>query len=794
MRIYMNDNWFFTPDFKEDFANGGGEEIRIPHTTAFISYNYPDIQSYQKTSGYRRIFFAAPSLQGKRIQLTFEGAAHIATVFLNGKELTTHFGGYTAFTVDISEELVYGAENTLVVRLDSRESCNVPPFGFVIDYLAYGGIYRDVYLDIKNPCCFGDVFVHTDSLTSFCAELEVFLPEEMEEIRFSLVSSAKEIICTGKTEKRGTRVILADKNLKVQPWDTERPNLYELVLELYSRQGLTDTRTVRFGFRTAQFTADGFYLNGQKLKLRGLNRHQSFPYAGYAMPKSMQEHDAVLLKEEYGVNACRTSHYPQSHYFLDKCDELGILVFTEIPGWQHIGDDVWKQTAKNNVREMVLQYRNHPSIILWGVRINESQDDDVFYEQTNAIAHRLDPTRQTSGVRFLEKSHFLEDVYAFNDFSHTGANAGLKPPEKISPDSSRGYLVSEYNGHMFPTKAFDDEAHRLNHALRHANVLESMYRQEKISGCFGWCMFDYNTHKDFGSGDGICYHGAGDMFRNKKLAAYVYESQSDRTPVLEISSSMNIGEYPAGNIGEVWMFTNADSVRFYRGEGFVKEFFPDRSPKGRYAHMPHPPVLLDDTVGVLLESREGFSHKKAEAVKDCLFAVQKYSQNNLPLKYKLKFLWCMARYRMSFEEGYRLYTQYIGNWGGESGSYRFDAVKDGKVIKSVLKSSSFQIAISAVPSHTELTEEHSYDVAEIHLKATDEHGNTAFYFQEPYRVECSENLEVIGGNLFSFKGGMSGIYVKTKGVAGSAEVTIECLAQRISVHFEITMNNQEEPL
>ena len=170
---------------------------------------------------------------------------------------------------------------------------------------------------------------------------------------------------------------------------------------------------------------------------------------------------------------------------------------------------------------MILQYRNHPSIILWGVRINESVDDDAFYQRTNALARELDESRPTGGVRAQKKSHLFEDVYTYNDFSHDGTTPGCEPKKKVTSDMGKAYLVSEYNGHMYPTKAFDWEEHRMRHALRHATVLDAVAGAEDIAGCFGWCMFDYNTHKDFGSGDRICYHGVMDMFRNPKLAALV---------------------------------------------------------------------------------------------------------------------------------------------------------------------------------------------------------------------------------------------------------------------------------
>ena len=172
--------------------------------------------------------------------------------------------------------------------------------------------------------------------------------------------------------------------------------------------------------------------------------------------------------------------------------------------------------------DMVKQYRNHTSIILWGVRINESQDDDAFYRRTNAAAHEFDDSRPTGGVRANRKSSLLEDVYTYNDFVHDGKAKGCEPKKNVTSDMEKPYLISEYNGHMYPTKTFDWEEHRAEHALRHANVLDAVAAEEDIAGCFGWCMFDYNTHKDFGSGDRICYHGVMDMFRNPKLAAAVY--------------------------------------------------------------------------------------------------------------------------------------------------------------------------------------------------------------------------------------------------------------------------------
>src|SRR5690606_1515296 len=186
-------------------------------------------------------------------------------------------------------------------------------------------------------------------------------------------------------------------------WDIDDPVLYRLALTLESPHG-TDEAAFRFGFRSAEFTTEGFKLNGKLLKLRGLNRHQSFPYIGYALGKSAQERDAEILKRELKLNMVRTSHYPQSHYFLDRCDELGLLVFEEIPGWQHSGGESWTDGSVENVRSMITRDWNHPTVVIWGVRISGSQDDHDLCLRTNVLARELDTTRPTGGVRFIPDS------------------------------------------------------------------------------------------------------------------------------------------------------------------------------------------------------------------------------------------------------------------------------------------------------------------------------------------------------------------------------------------------------
>ena len=230
----------------------------------------------------------------------------------------------------------------------------------------------------------------------------------------------------------------------IKLWDLEHPNLYSVHVRLLQGTQLIDRDHRTVGFREAEFTDHGFELNGKVIKLRGLDRHQTFPFVGQAMPGRVQRSDANILRNKLHCNIVRTSHYPQSRHFLDACDEIGLLVLEEIPGWQHIGDQAWKDISVDNVGRMIRRDWNHPSIILWGVRINESQDDHDFYTRTNALAHQLDPTRQTGGIRYFQASEFLEDVFTMNDFGFP-----LKPPNHPR------YLNTEFVGHTYPTKTID---------------------------------------------------------------------------------------------------------------------------------------------------------------------------------------------------------------------------------------------------------------------------------------------------------------------------------------------------
>ncbi len=593
---------------RQDFNEGwlfGGAQVRLPHNAVDLPFSYFDETAYQRVFEYEKVFQADPAWDGQEVALHVEAAMANAAVFLNGEEIAAHADGYTPFEARLTGLLKPG-QNRIVVRIDGSENPDIPPFGGVIDYLTYAGIYREVWLIIRAPVSIGLHKIETPEVLGAQKTLSAVVALDNPQGRAlsgTLTATLREgerAIATSSVAVTGAQLRIDMGGLEgIRLWELADPALYHLDLVLETPAGRDETST-RFGFREVSFTTQGFALNGKPLKLRGLNRHQSFPYVGYAMGRAAQERDAEILKYELRVNTVRTSHYPQSHWFLDRCDEIGLLVFEEIPGWQHIGGAAWQAEAVENVRRMIRRDWNHPSIFIWGVRINESQDNHDFYVETNRAAKELDTTRPTGGVRYITDSELLEDVYTMNDFilgnEELGGNrprTPLRPQREVTGlDRQVPYMITEFGGHMFPTKSTDQEQRQAEHVLRHLDVLNAMYGDPQIAGAIGWCAFDYNTHKDFGSGDRICHHGVMDMFREPKFAAYAYASQSDPAEgvVLQPVTFWARGERNIGGVLPLIILTNCDEVELRYGGNTPKRVKADRD---RFPHLPHAPAILD---------------------------------------------------------------------------------------------------------------------------------------------------------------------------------------------------------
>ena len=595
----LNRNWRYSPSVVEgshgrDFDDAGFERVVIPHTNVRLPWHSFDEKSYEFVSCYRRRFKLPPEARGHRVFVDFEGVMTASTVWINGTRLGEYKGGYTPFSFDLTPHLDFDGENVLAVDVDSSERPDIPPFGYQIDYLTFGGIYREVSVRIVPPTFIENVFAKPKDVMTAHPSLDI-------DCFIQHLDPAKDSLMLEVDLRQGDRV-LAKGTQRVPPsppaadpavhaihlenlgavklWDLANPNLYTVHVRLLRGAQPVDEVSRTIGFREARFTDHGFELNGKVIKLRGLDRHQTFPFVGQAMPGRAQRRDAQILRNQLKCNIVRTSHYPQSRHFLDACDEIGLLVLEEIPGWQHIGDEPWKLISIDNVSRMLRRDWNHPSIILWGVRINESKDDHGFYLRTNALAHKLDPTRQTGGIRYFQESEFLEDVFTMNDFGFP-----LKPPNHPR------YLNTEFVGHTYPTKTIDQVERLTEHTLRHARIHDQLASNPQYAGGIAWCAFDYNTHGDFGSGDRICYHGVTDIFREPKPAAGFYKSQCDpgEEVVLEPAFHWARGDASIGFSNAV-VCSNCDHLKLYIADVLVADVDPDRK---NFPHLRYAPFVVE---------------------------------------------------------------------------------------------------------------------------------------------------------------------------------------------------------
>ena len=599
----LNQGWLWTRETPSGAHEAGFDDsaftpVGLPHSNVFVPWHSIDQTSYQFVSTYRRHFTLPPEHKDKRVFVDFEGAAMASRVWLNGTLLGEYFGGFTPFSFELTKALDWSHENVLCVEVDSRELPEVPPFGYEIDYLTYGGIYREASIRVVPRTFIENLHVRTLNVLSGSPEVEadVWL-DSVESNRHPFVYLLTAELLDGsrvvaRSEQKLTAADIQAGHATVplrglsgiQLWQLNTPALYTLRLEL--RQGATvlDEVTQRFGFREARFTPQGFALNGKLIKLRGLNRHQSFPFAGPAMPARVQRRDAAILKQELKCNIVRCSHYPQSHYFLDECDKLGLLVIDETPGWQHVDDSpLWRERYLDNTRRMIRRDWNHPSVILWSIRINESRDFHDLYVKVNALARSLDSTRQTTGVRYFQESELLEDVFSMNDFGFP-----LKEPNHPL------YLNTEFVGAEFPVRSWDSNAVHREQILRYARIYNQIAGDARYAGGLGWCAFDYQTHVDFGSGDHICYHGVMDTFRQPKPAAGFFRSQCSpqEEAVLEPGFHFAQNDEPGGFQKEA-ICSNCDEIQCsIVSNGAAKPVIRLKPAHDEFPHLAHPPFFL----------------------------------------------------------------------------------------------------------------------------------------------------------------------------------------------------------
>ncbi len=588
--------------------------MNLPHTVVPLSWGEWNPSSWEQVWIYRKRFSIEP-LSDARVFLDFDGVMTNATVYLNGIELAQHVGGFLPFSVELTELLIPG-ENDLGVVVDGR-LLNIPPLGNLkgasaVDFLMPAGIYRDVSLRVVPATYIADVFAKPVDVLASRPGLDLTVTIESPatvrnpmRMTVELLDGKTRLATQTSTHKvvRGTNVVSVTlPDLRVALWSPSAPKLYTVRVTLSGSAVPSHTVAVRTGFRHATFELDGFYLNGQRLQIFGLSRHQLFPYTGMAASSRLQARDAQLLKDELNCNMVRCSHYPPSPHFLDACDELGLMVWEEPPGWDYIGDENFKAIFLQNVHDMVLRDRNRPSVTVWATRLNETQSYPTLYAEARQLADTLDGTRATSGAMMTRsETGWAEDVFAYNDYGSTArgsasADAVISPPLPGVP-----YLISEAVGALTgsPQYRWIDPSSTLQaQAKLHAEVNQQARANPAYAGVLAWAGVDYSSlvggNRNW---ENLRSPGVMDTFRVAKPGASFYRSQMSPLidPVILPAFFWDFGpgSPQTGPGPNSILATNCDQLDVYVDGQLLTVATPDTSDFGNLAY---PPVLVDLTV------------------------------------------------------------------------------------------------------------------------------------------------------------------------------------------------------
>jgi beta-galactosidase len=623
MRVLRLDrDWLFGGKMTQgaletEFADADFKRVTLPHCVAPLSWRNWDPAAWEDVWIYRRHFALPREFEGLRVFARFDRAMEGVRPAVNGHALDGYEGGFLPVEREITN-LVHDGENVLAVAVDGRW-LNAPPSGSPkgppsVDYLMAAGITGSVTLRAVPQVFIRDVFAKPVNATDAARRLEMKCSVDAAgslpaKVRLEAMLRDGERVVAGAMrevtiEKRQQDVDLTMERLgSVALWDIENPRLYDLDVTLFEAGRATHAYRTRVGFREARFEMEGFYLNGKRVQIFGLNRHEIYPYTGFAMPDRVMRRDAEILRHELNCNMVRCSHYPQAEAFLDACDELGLMVWEETPGWQYLGDATFKERVVRDVGEMVRRDRNHAAIVIWGVRVNESHNDPELYGKTRALAYELDGTRQTSGTmtpgsRKTWKAEWHQDVFAYDDYhSAADGSVGIEAPVEGYP-----YLISEAVGQFnYGGKGFGRRYRRAGdvgileqQGLLHAQAHSKAAADKRISGVIAWCAFDYASLMN--SWETIKCPGVADVFRIPKLGASFYRSQvaAKTQTVIEPDFYWDFGEKtPAGPGKRAAIFSNCERLGVYLDGKLRARLEPDRA---GFGGLRYPPFFADLTV------------------------------------------------------------------------------------------------------------------------------------------------------------------------------------------------------
>ena len=589
--------------------------VTLPHTVADLSWRNWSPSAWEDLFVYRRHFAAPAAGRGMRVFVHFDRVMASATPVVNGYSLEPHAGGFLPFAREITG-ILNEKENVLAVAVDSRW-LNVPPAGSprgaaAVDYLLPGGITGSVELRALPAVFLREIFAKPVDVLEPSRRVEITCRVDAAAPLPAHIRLEAALRRGDQTIARATQSVQMEKsdeefhltlgNLgNIQLWDPDHPHLYSVAATLFLDERPMDRSATRIGFREARFAIDGFFLNGRRTRLFGLNRHELYPYFGFSAPTRLLRRDAEILRKQFNCNIVRCSHYPQSEAFLDACDELGLMVWQEPPGWQYIGDESWQDLAVRDVEAMIRRDRNHPAIVIWGVRINESANDPTFYRRTRELAKSLDDSRPTSGTMTPDsrknwQQEWREDVFAYDDY-HAAPDRGVGI---LDPVKGYPYMIAETVGQFNYTagRGFDfkyrragDIVQQTSQAIYHAQAHSRAAEHERIAGTIAWCAFDYASLMN--AYEAIKCPGIADVFRLPKLGAAFYLAQVDPSvrPVIEPDFYWDFcPQTPAGPGEHAAIFSNCERLELFIDGKPRAELTPDRT---NFANLRFPPFFAD---------------------------------------------------------------------------------------------------------------------------------------------------------------------------------------------------------
>ncbi len=616
-RTLLNRGW----SYRETAAAQPDELSAVPSTAVTLPHTWNQWDAVDNTPGYRRdVSWYSRTLYlrsrpNRRYLLYLEGANTKADVFLNGQRVGGHVGGYVGFTIDLTDYLSPTGQNQLDIRVDNGYDPNLIP-SQKSDFFIYGGLTRDLWLEDVPASYLSNVRISTPAVSAAEARTVATLDIQGEAPEAGSISgtivdpSTGEIVATGRTaiSGRGEFSIAFSPVGTPALWSPENPHRYRVDLELVSTDGtVTDRHREMIGYRWYRFEEHGpFYLNGERLLLRGTHRHEEHAGYGGAMPDSLHRRDIEMMKE-MGVNFLRLGHYPQDPSVYEACDELGIIVWDELPWCRGgKGGEEWEANTERLLREQITQNYNHPSVLFWSLG-NEiywlpdfpGGDDtlamNTFLRKLNDVAHELDPHRLTAIRKYYAGAH-LVDVFSPSIWSgwYAGVYKNYEPTlEKQRPLYPR-FLHMEYGGSSHVGRHTEtpidgdglvnpDEWSEAVNQVNVDNIASSGdWTENYIVDLFDWHLsvsetldwFPGNAQwafKDFGTPlrpeNPIPYlnqKGLLDRAGQPKDAYYVFKSYWAKEPFTYIEShTWTERSGPEGRSRAVKVFSNCDSVELF---------------------------------------------------------------------------------------------------------------------------------------------------------------------------------------------------------------------------------------